>query len=175
MKILALMILLLMGTCAGTSFQMGGHMVSYNLSTHSNYTIEAPNYYAGDGAWDYHANITPNDSGNIRLSIAEEEAPIITSIKLQESAQGTIDYYTKTYNLGGVKYNTSTYKGRDAFELWFPAQQLFHKIGYPSTSVPKFNTMIFSTDLNTAIVIAAYNVKDETYYEFKNSLNITKA
>jgi hypothetical protein len=168
---IAIMATIILSTIGSAeTYQLGSHEINFNLSVPVNCTQDVPIYYSNFVGWQYLLNITPSTGGFLAVSVVELAAQQPDSI-IQTIAENKIQG-TKNFGLGGYKFEIITYRERDAFEEYFPAQKVY-KDGQFSSPGPDVYRLNYMLDPQTLVMVSSHGAGAGLYHEILDSMNIT--
>lgn len=164
------LILLFASNISAETWKLGSHEASLDISVPANYSLTTPIYYADFQGWQYGLNITL-DKGFLAVNVVELAAPQYGDI-IQTIAENRIAG-AKLSGIGGYRYSMIDYKGKDAFEEFFPAQEVHMSGGQYLPPGPDIYRLNYMLDSQTFIMVSSHGAGEAPYRELLNSLNIT--
>ena len=174
MKILALiMLLMLIPMSAASTYTLGSHQVSFNVSEpyNSSAKIDLPTYYPDLNSWLYTLNMT-NDSGHFLLVQVLELSDADYGRTWISTFADTTAQTVKDLGVGGYKSSTMDFKGYPAYQFSYPGQNVL-KDGR-SIHAPEDRCIIYQIDERTVVQVFAIG-DNIPYQEILDTIEVIEA
>jgi hypothetical protein len=168
-RTLLVLILTLLPLTSASTYTLGNHEVSFNLSQNFTADLQVPVVTAGGKEYDFNIN---GSDGFAILSVIELKYPNYAGQLLQNQMDNDIKQINEV-GFEDVKYASTTFRGYNAFEKSVPAQKVWKDGGIVGIS-SDYRTLFYQIDEWTYMGIQV-NDNKTMYQELLDTIQVTRA
>jgi hypothetical protein len=168
-----IMFLALLPQISASTYTLGSHQVSFNVSEmyNSSAKIDPPTYIPESTSWMYTLSMTPDTLHGIQITLVELPSADISGNWIGIFADNRIEQ-TKRDGIGGYKFSTMDFKGYPAYQDSYPAQSV-GKAG-ELTDHSAFQSLAYEPDEWTVVGITAIG-DNVPFQEILDTIKVTEA
>jgi len=171
-NVVLIVFLTLLPLTSASTYTMGSHLVSFNVSEPYNSTakLDPPTYISDSNCWMYNLNMTLDAQHYIMIYVLE--------LSNVDYGHTWLDFFAesraksiKENGIGGYKFSTMDFKGYPAYQESFPAQT--DSVNGTYITRPEQHGLAYENDERTVVQMLA-NGDDVPYQEILDTIEVTE-